>query len=124
MGGYSLLHIQNNTSLSHLIPYASSYTFPVFPGVAAVIEIMSEPFYIMGLVNLQFKLRVVVDTLSLMTKSLVTLALVSRTAVPPALAFSFAQLGFAGVTLLGYGVYGISQLSKVGLTQIAVQQHN
>lgn len=37
-------------------------------GLAAVIELLGEPFYILATVNLQFQLRVVMDTVPLALK--------------------------------------------------------
>lgn len=61
-----------------------------------------------------------VDTLGLVAKSGLTLALVSRPAalgrlggLPPALVFSLGQLALAAVTLLGYGAYGLRLLRAV-----------
>ncbi|GFH13968.1 PPM-type phosphatase domain-containing protein, partial [Haematococcus lacustris] len=42
-------------------------------GVAAVIELVGEPFYLLCAVNLQFRLRVVMDSLPLAVRALVTL---------------------------------------------------
>ena len=72
-------------------------------GAAAFIEICSEPLYILASTRLLFGLRVGVDTAAMVAKSAVILALVRTAAVPPALAFSWAQLAYAAVVLLGYG---------------------
>ena len=74
-------------------------------GLAALIELASEPFYCLGLVRLRFRLRAVVDASAVITKSAVTLALVSLSNLPTALAFSLAQLAFSAVTLLLYVVF-------------------
>ena len=47
-------------------------------------------------------------------KCLVTLLLVSRTALAPALPFAAAQLAFSGVVLAGYAAYGWQLWQQVG----------
>jgi hypothetical protein len=50
----------------------------------------------------------------MITKCLVTLLLVTRTALAPALAFAAAQLAFSGVVLAGYTAYGWQLWQQVG----------
>jgi hypothetical protein len=75
-----------------------------------VLELLGEPFYLLSAVNLNFKLRVVMDTLPLAVRSAVTLAAVSGwagprlKAMPPALVFSVAQLMLGIVSFLGYAL--------------------
>ncbi|KAG2446862.1 hypothetical protein HYH02_008019 [Chlamydomonas schloesseri] len=102
-------------------------------GLAALVELAAEPFYILASVHLMFGVRVSVEFASTLTKSLVTLGLLSLPArapallrrvglalggasgdsavaaaapLPPALVFSAAQLALAAVALVGYGVVG------------------
>eukprot|EP00200_Dunaliella_tertiolecta_P006841 CAMPEP_0202376560 /NCGR_PEP_ID=MMETSP1127-20130417/7031_1 /ASSEMBLY_ACC=CAM_ASM_000462 /TAXON_ID=3047 /ORGANISM="Dunaliella tertiolecta, Strain CCMP1320" /LENGTH=263 /DNA_ID=CAMNT_0048974375 /DNA_START=22 /DNA_END=810 /DNA_ORIENTATION=- len=88
----------------------------VIHGVAAVVELLGEPFYILATVELQFRLRVVMDTLPLTVKALVTLACVAGWAgptlasLPPALIFSIAQLSLAVASCLGYWIAGTRML--------------
>ncbi len=49
--------------------------------------------------------RAAIDTASLLVKSCLTLMLVSRTQLDPAIVFSLAQIAFALVTLVGYGIF-------------------
>lgn len=75
-------------------------------GVAAAVELCSEPFYIISSTRLEFGRRAGIDTAAMITKCLVTLVLVSRTGMAPALVFAAAQLAFAAVVLAGYAAYG------------------
>ncbi|PRW57113.1 RFT1-like protein [Chlorella sorokiniana] len=84
----------------------------VMQGAAAFLEILSEPLYILAAARLQFGLRVAVETAAMGTKGLLTLSLVRRPDYPPAIAFSWAQLAYAGITLLGYAAYFLPQLLR------------
>ncbi len=83
---------------------------PTAAGVAAVVELLSEPLYILAAVNLRFRLRALLDSAALTAKALLTLLLVAglagprARALPPAIVFSAAQLAFALTTLVGYVV--------------------
>lgn len=79
--------------------------------MAALVELLAEPFYILASVHLRFGPRVAIDALSTATKGAVTLLLVSRGAMAPALAFSVAQLLYAAVVLVGYWAYGWAALA-------------
>jgi Rft protein len=68
-----------------------------------MLELLSEPLYILAAVQLRFRLRALVDTAAIVAKSATTVALLQLTALPPALALSWAQMAFAAVTLLCYG---------------------
>lgn len=81
-------------------------------GAAAFLEVLSEPLYILAAARLQFGLRVAVETVAMGAKGLLTLALVRSPAHPPAIAFSWAQLLYAGITLLGYAAYFLPQLVR------------
>lgn len=72
-------------------------------GAAAMLELLSEPLYILAAVQLRFRLRALVDTAAIVVKSAMTVALLQLTALPPALALSWAQVAFAAVTLVCYG---------------------
>lgn len=80
-----------------------------------MIELLSEPLYIISSTRLEFGRRASIDTAAMITKCLVTLALVSRTAMAPALVFAAAQLAFSGVVLAGYLRYGLQLLQQVGV---------
>lgn len=72
-------------------------------GAAAMLELLSEPLYILAAVQLRFRLRALVDTAAIVAKSAATVALLQLTAMPAALALSRAQIAFAAVTLACYG---------------------
>ena len=79
-------------------------------GMAAFVELCAEPLYILGATRRLFGLRVGVETAATSVKGLLTLALLRHfPALPPALAFSWAQLAYAGVTLGGYAAYFLPQ---------------
>ncbi len=77
---------------------------PVLPraGLAAFVEVLSEPLYILASTRLLFGLRVGVETASMAAKGLLTLALIRQPGAQPAIAFSWGQLAYAGVMLAGY----------------------
>ncbi|KAI8466551.1 MAG: Rft protein-domain-containing protein [Monoraphidium minutum] len=84
----------------------------VLHGIAAVLELFAEPFYIIASTQLRFGLRAGVDTAALMLRGSVTLALLATTRLPPALVFSAAQLAFAGVYLVGYMAFAAVLAAK------------
>ena len=77
-------------------------------------EVLSEPLYILASTRLLFGLRVGVETAAMTAKGLLTLALVRHSpgSMPPAIAFSWGQLAYAGVTLAGYAAYFLPQLLR------------
>ncbi|GLI64837.1 hypothetical protein VaNZ11_008131 [Volvox africanus] len=85
-------------------------------GIAAVLELLAEPFYILASVHLMFRSRVAVEFAATLTKSLVTLGLLSsrrlRHRLPPALTFSAAQLAMAAVVMAGYWAVGLRLMAK------------
>lgn len=82
-------------------------------GVAAFIELCTEPLYIVASAQFKFGLRVLIETIAMVSKCLLTLLLVLSSNQPPALIFAWAQLVFAAITMLGYGLYGITLLQQV-----------
>ena len=60
-------------------------------GAAAMIELLSEPLYILAQTRLLFGLRVAVETLAIITKASLTLLLLYASAAAPAVALSWAQ---------------------------------
>lgn len=82
-------------------------------GTAAMIELCSEPLYIISSARLEFGRRASIDTAAMITKCLVTLAMVMKTAVAPALIFAAAQLAFSAVVLVGYARYGLQLWQQV-----------
>eukprot|EP00877_Chromochloris_zofingiensis_P005176 jgi/Chrzof1/1465/Cz10g08270.t1 len=81
-------------------------------GVAAFIELCTEPLYIVASAQFKFGLRVLIETIAMVSKCLLTLLLVLSSNQPPALIFAWAQLVFAAITMLGYGLYGITLLQQ------------
>lgn len=83
-------------------------------GIAAVVELLAEPFYVIASTQLRFGLRAGIDTAGMLLRGAVTLALLLRSRLPPALVFSAAQLAFAGLYLLGYLAFAAALAAKVG----------
>lgn len=80
-----------------------------------MMELASEPFYIIASTQLRFGLRAGIDTAALLLRGGVTLGLMLRGGLPPALAFSAAQLASAGVILAGYLAFAAGLAAKVRL---------
>jgi hypothetical protein len=83
--------------------------------MAALLELASEPFYIVASTKLQFGLRAGIDTTAMIAKCGLTLALIhlGGASWPPALVFAAGQLAFAGVVAAGYGAYGVVLMLQV-----------
>ncbi|WIA16227.1 hypothetical protein OEZ85_012938 [Tetradesmus obliquus] len=75
-------------------------------GVAAVLELASEPLYIISSTRLEFGRRAGIETAAMITKCGVTLLLVLGSSLQPALVFGASQLAFSCVVLGGYMWYG------------------
>ncbi len=88
-----------------------------------MLELCSEPLYIIASTQLNFTLRVATETAAMVSKCALVLLLVLRTSVAPALVFSAAQLLFAGITLAGYLGYGAHLLANVGQPARHKQRH-
>ncbi len=56
-----------------------------------MVELLSEPLYILAQTRLLFGLRVVIETLAIVTKASLTLLLLYTDAAAPAIALSWAQ---------------------------------
>ena len=63
----------------------------VLAGVAAMVELLSEPLYILAQSQLLFRLRVVVETAAIVSKALLTLGLLHWGVTQPAIALCWAQ---------------------------------
>lgn len=72
-------------------------------GLATIIELCSEPLYIIAHVWLRFDLRLAVEGMATFTKGLFTLALLEFTTINSVTVFAQSQIAFAVVTLIGYG---------------------
>lgn len=59
-----------------------------------MLELLSEPLYILAAVQLRFRLRAITDTAAIIAKSAVAVALLQLTSLPPALALSLSQVPF------------------------------
>jgi oligosaccharide translocation protein RFT1 len=81
--------------------------------MAAVLELLSEPLFILANTQLAFGVRAAVDSAANIAKCGVTLALVLHTPLDPALVFSVAALVFSGLTSLGYFLYGLQLRRQV-----------
>lgn len=109
------LHVESSKIVVRSIVYSCALPSS---GVAAMIELLAEPFYMLASVNMRFGVRVVMDSAPLAAKSLVQLAALGgyagpvAQAAPPALIFAAAQLALAVVTLVGYAVFGVSELRR------------
>lgn len=76
------------------------------PGIAAFLELVAEPLYILATTRLLFGLRVGVETVATVAKGVVLLALVrGSSGTPPAIAFSWAQTAYAAAILAGYAAF-------------------
>lgn len=61
--------------------------------MAALLELMSEPLYILAQVRLQLHLRVWSEAGGTLARGLLTLALLAGSSVPPVIAISLGQVG-------------------------------
>ena len=82
-----------------------------------MLELLSEPLYILAAVQLRFRLRALVDTAAIVAKSATTVALLQLTALSSALALSWAQMAFAAVTLVCYGAAYAQELPSWLISQ-------
>ena len=83
-------------------------------GVAAVIELLSEPVQLLAQVDLRFKLRMWAETAATTLKCVVTYALLVRGAAPESV-FSAAQLAYAGAVCALYWGFYLGVLGERGL---------
>jgi hypothetical protein len=79
-----------------------------------VLELCSEPLYIISSTRLEFGRRAGIETAAMITKCGVTLLLVLYSSLHPALVFAASQLAFSWVVLGGYLSYGAQLWSQVG----------
>jgi hypothetical protein len=77
------------------------------------VELASEPLYIMASTQLLFKRQSALETAGTLARALGSLALLAA-GMHPFLAFSWAQLAYAAVLLLGYCGLGRATLLQVG----------
>ncbi|CAD7705263.1 unnamed protein product [Ostreobium quekettii] len=75
----------------------------VLNGVATVIELCSEPMYIIAHLWLRFDLRLAVEGTATLVKMISVLLLLDFTLVNRATIFAYSQVAFAVVSLIGYG---------------------
>ncbi|GAQ80068.1 oligosaccharidyl-lipid flippase family [Klebsormidium nitens] len=90
-------------------------------GVAAGVELLSEPLYILAQCLLLLRVRVVIETLATLGKSLVTYALLLQgIGKAGGLVFAYAQLTYALVLLVGYWGYFLSRARRRETTGASV----
>lgn len=110
--GTSMLSIPIGAALSLLISGGFLLTLPsddpwmkqavAMQGAAALIELLSEPLYILATFRLWFAMRVACEAASTIAKTVATLAFL-RNGTSPAIAFSWGQLAYATCLLVTYG---------------------
>ncbi|KAL6780894.1 hypothetical protein ACKKBG_A08910 [Auxenochlorella protothecoides x Auxenochlorella symbiontica] len=83
-------------------------------GLAVVVELLSEPLYVLATVRKQYSLRVGVEAGAQLAKSVLIAGLLARPDADPAVAFSLGQLAYAGATLLCYAAWGCSLRGVLG----------
>lgn len=79
---------------------------------AAFLELLAEPFYILAAAQLHYRLRFAVDSAATVLKGLLTLGLVLRTSMSPAIVFALANLAWSATAFLGYAAYGLVALAQ------------
>jgi oligosaccharide translocation protein RFT1 len=85
-------------------------------GAAALLELCGEPFQLVAAAQLRFRLRAGVEAGATLVRCALALALLAGPApLPPALAFSIAQLASAAVTVAAYAVFGWRLRRAAGL---------
>ncbi len=57
-----------------------------------MVELLSEPLYILAAVQLRFRLRAAIDTAAITAKAVATVLLLRLTRLPAALALSYGQV--------------------------------
>ncbi len=75
-------------------------------------ELASEPLYILASTQLQFKRQSLLETAATLARALASLGLLAA-GQHAFLAFSYAQLAYASMLLLGYCVLGLRTLRQV-----------
>ncbi len=109
VGRWHALNTQCNVTV-HL--YTPSKTPPPPPGVAAYIELLSEPLYLLSQAQQHFHLRARAETAATLTKTLTTLILLQTHATAPILAFCWAQVAFGIATVVVFvRAYGYALLT-------------
>ena len=88
-------------------------------GAATLMELLAEPLYILASVQLNFKLRVAIETTATVARCLTNLGLLLRPpgAVAPETVFGASQLAFSALWCAGYYVWWW-QAAKAGVTSI------
>ncbi|GAB2222120.1 hypothetical protein Droror1_Dr00013321 [Drosera rotundifolia] len=90
-------------SLSISSPYGQAI---LLHGVACLLELLSEPFYILGQYLFLLKLRLVVETTATLSRCITTYVLIARgSSMEKAIVFALSQMSYGGCVLLGYWGY-------------------
>lgn len=106
--------LQGTQTLSFLCLQTNT---PHSTGIAAFIELASEPLYLLSQAQLRFDLRARAETAATLTKTLTTLALLHTRATAPILACCWAQVAFGGATLWVLAAhYGLTMQLRVMAT--------
>lgn len=80
--------------------------------LAAVIEALAEPFYIIATALLAFGARTSIETGATLLRCVITFGLVAGAQLGP-VGFAFGQLGYALTLLIGYSAYAAAQTHRV-----------
>ena len=87
-------------------------------GAAAMLELLSEPFYNLSTVKLEFGVRVWTEGAAMLVKNGSILGLLIL-GMSPALAFSWAQIAYAFVLLVGYSMHFFLKKRSSGISWIS-----
>ena len=71
-------------------------------GIAAIVELLSEPLYILALVQAKIGLRVAVEAAATISKILITIALLWAGAYSEAVALSIAQVNLLSLHMCSH----------------------
>lgn len=79
-------------------------------GAAAILELCSEPLYILASTRFLFGLRAIIETVAVVGKGLFLIFLLEKRGSPALVAFSLSQFAYAGLVCIGYVTYYISRI--------------
>ena len=87
---------------------------PLPAGLAAFLELCSEPLYILATSQLKFRLRMAAEAAAAVARGGLTLWLLRAGSVHPAMALTLGQMAYAAVLLGVYGGNYMPALSMLG----------
>ena len=97
----SYLYARNAASTVRIQPAFGSAV--ALYALSAVLELLSEPFYLSGQIHLRFKQRIAIEGSAVIAKATTTLfVMLLQSSTAPLLAFAIGQLAYAVVLLLRY----------------------